>query len=97
MKKFFSQDSILTGLVAGLATLAGYCLLLVAALLVAREPVDRHLRWFGGMFIPLLLLLRYYAKRQAQPRVTKTLATLLFVAFIAFMFFMLNAHIIVLK
>ena len=97
MKKFFSQNNVLVGLVAGLGSEVAFCLVLAAGLLLAGEPIGAHLRWFGGMFIPILLTLRHYAKRKEQPITTKTLATVFFVTFIAFMFFMLKAHIIVLK
>ena len=97
MKNFFTQNSILTGLVAGLGSMLGFCVVLVAGLLIAGEPLAAHPRWFAGMFIPLLLLLRYYAKRKEQPTVTKTLATLFFVTFIAFMYFMFSTHQISLK
>lgn len=94
---FFSQDNILVGLIAGIGSELGYCIALTVGLLIAGEAVGTHLRWYGGMFIPILLLLRHYAKRKEQPTVTKTIATTLFVTFIAFMFYMLSAHIIVLK
>lgn len=99
MKRFFTQDTLLVGLVAGLGSELLFCLLLTAALLVAGQwpPPPDQTRWFGGMFIPLLLILRAYAKPKQYLTVTKTLATILFVTFVAFMFYLLNAHIIVLK
>lgn len=97
LKHFFTQDNIITGLVVSLGAEVLFCLLLAAGLLIADQPIETHLRWFGGMFIPVLLLLRIYAKRKEQPRVTKTVATVFFVTFVAFMFYMLSAHIIVLK
>lgn len=97
MKKFFSQDRILVGLLAGIGSELGFCLVLTTGLLLAGESVEAHLRWFGGMFIPILLTLRFYAKRKEQPTVTKTLATIFFITFIAFMFYLLKSHIITLK
>ena len=44
------------------------------------------------MFIPLLLILRAYAKPKRYIAVTKTLATILFVTFVAFMFYLLSSH-----
>lgn len=97
LKQFFTKDSIVTGLVASLGSEVLFCLLLAAGLLVAGQPIEAHQRWFAGMFIPVLLLLRTFAKRKEQPKVTKTIATVFFVTFVAFMFYMLSAHIIVLK
>ena len=62
---------------------------------VAGEPVTAHLRWYGGMFIPLILVLRHYAKGRDHLRVTKTLIVIFFVTFIAFISYMLKARIIV--
>ena len=49
------------------------------------------------MFIPLLLILRAYAKTKHHLTVTKTLATILFVTFVAFMFYLLNTNTLSLK
>ena len=94
MKRFFTQDTILVGLVAGLGAELLFCLLLAAGLLVAGQwpPTPNQIRWFGGMFIPLLLILRAYAKPKRYIAVTKTLATILFVTFVAFMFYLLGSH-----
>lgn len=97
MKHFFNQNTVFVGLVSGLGAEIGFCIALTAGLLIAGESVGDHLRWYGGMFIPILFVLRFYAKRQTQTVVTKTVATILFVTFIAFMFYLFSAHIIVLK
>ena len=97
MKRFFSQDKIIVGLVAGLGSELLFCLLLAAGLLIARQDLMEHIRWFGGMFIPILLILRAYAKGRQHLTVTKTLIVVFFVTFVAFMFYLLNTHIIVLK
>ena len=62
MKKFFAQDKTIVGIVAGLGSELGFCLALAIGLLVAGEPIMAHVRWFGGMFIPLILVLHNYAK-----------------------------------
>lgn len=97
MKRFFSQDKILVGIVAGLGSEVLFCLILAAALTVARQDLVEHIRWFGGMFIPILLILRAYAKSRQHLTVTKTLITVFFATFVAFMFYLLSAHILVLK
>lgn len=95
MKKFFAQDKVLTGIVAGLGTELGFVLVLAAGLLIAGEPAGAHLRWFGGMFIPLILVLRHYTKSHEHLKVVKTLIVVFFVTFIAFITYMLKARIIV--
>lgn len=95
MKRFFSQDRVTVGLVAGLGSELGFVVALTVGLLVAGEAVSDHLRWYGGMFIPLILVLRHYAKGQAHLRVVKTLIVIFFVTFLAFIFYMLRSRTIV--
>lgn len=96
LKKFFSQDRPLVGIVAGLGAEAGFCIALAIGLLIAGEPIGAHIRWFGGMFIPLILVLHHYSRRREQLKVTKTLIVVLFVTFLAFMIYILKARILVL-
>ena len=96
LKKFFSQDRPLVGIVAGLGSEAGFCIALIAGLMIAGEPIAAHIRWFGGMFIPLILVLHHYARGRKQLKVTKTLIVVLFVTFLAFMIYIINARILVL-
>lgn len=90
-KKYFLQDRVSVGLTAGLGSMAVTALLLTAGLLIAGEAIDTHLRWYGAVFIPLILIARYYVKQQLVV-VTKTLFVLLFVFFIAFMILLFNTH-----
>ncbi|MGX8713060.1 MAG: hypothetical protein ACSW8I_05165 [bacterium] len=96
LKHFFSQDKPLVGLVVGLGSLLIATLLLTIGLLITGTPVGEHLRWYGGIFIVLLLLLRYYIKLQ-KPIVTKTLIVILFLSFIIFMYLLFQTHSITLK
>ncbi len=82
---FFRQNKIVVGLVAGLGSELLAALLLWAGLLVAGEPVGAHIRWFGIVFVPLVLILRHYAKKREFLVVTKTLIVILFITFVAFM------------
>ena len=97
MKKFFAQDKIIVGLVAGLGAELGFCLALALGLMIAGEPLMAHVRWFGGMFIPLILVLHHYAKGRNQLRVTKTLIVVFFVTFLAFMIYLLKTKALVLQ
>ena len=97
MRKFFAQDSILVGLVAGLGAEIGFAIVLTAGLLIAGETISEHMRWFGGMFIPLILVLRHYVKDHEHLRVTRTLIVVFFVTFLAFMIYLLKARILVLQ
>ena len=96
LKNFFSQDRPLVGIVAGLGAEAGFCIALAIGLLIAGEPIGAHIRWFGGMFIPLILVLHHYARKREQLKVTKTLIVVLFVTFLVFMIYILKARILVL-
>lgn len=97
MKKFFAQDKVLVGIVAGLGSELGFCLVLAVGLLIADEPIAAHVRWFAGMFFPLILVLHHYAKGRTQLRVTKTLIVVFFVTFLAFMIFLLKSKALVLQ
>lgn len=91
MNKFFHQDKVSIGLLVGLGSMAITAALLTVGLLVAGEPIDIHLRWYGAIFIPLLFIIRYYVKQQLS-MVVKTLFILFFLFFIAFMFLLFNTH-----
>ena len=90
MKHFFTQDTPLVGLVAGLGSLL-LTALLITALTFHLSPLTSHLTWFAGSFIPPLLIMRYYVKLQ-KSTVVKTIIVTLFVTFIAFMFLLLKTH-----
>lgn len=97
MKKFFSQDKVVVGILAGFGSELGFIVALTIGLLIAGEAVGDHLRWYGGMFIPLILVLRHYAKSQSHLKVVKTLIVVFFVTFLAFIFYMLRSRMIVFK
>lgn len=91
MKRFFSQDKLSVALVAGLGTIVVTALLLTAGLYIAGEPITAHLSWYGGVFIPFILILRLYIKRQ-QLVVTKALFVILFITFIAFIYLLFSTN-----
>lgn len=97
MKKFFHQDKVSVGIIAGLGSELLLAALLTIGLLIAGEAPADHIRWYAGVFIAPLLLLRYYPKQKQWLHITRTLIVVLFVTFIAFMFYLLKAHIIVYK
>lgn len=97
MKKFFAQDKVIVGIVAGLGAEIGFCVALAVGLLIAGEPLKAHIRWFAGMFFPLILMLHHYAKKRTQLRVTKTLIVVFFVTFLAFMFYLIKTNTLVLQ
>ena len=97
MRRFFAQDTVRTALVAGVGSMLLFCVLLWAGLKIAGEPIAAHIRWFGGAFIPLILVLRAYAKTKKHLVATRTLIILFFITFIAFMFYLLGSHTITFK
>ena len=90
-KKFFLQDKVSVGLIAGLGSMAVTALLLTVGLLLAGESVEAHMRWYGAIFIPLILLVRYYVKCQLSV-VTKTLFVIFFLTFLSFIFFLFKTQ-----
>jgi len=96
MKDFFRQDSVLVGLVVSVGSELLTALLLWVVLAVVGIETAAHLRWFAAIFVAPVLLLRVYAKRQEQPLVTKTIATVLFVTFIIYMVFLFKTGAMVL-
>lgn len=97
MKNFFEQNKVIVGIVAGIGSMLGFAIALTIGLMVAGEPIGAHIRWYGGMFIPLLLVLRHYAKHREQLTVTRTLIILLFVTFLAFMFYLFQSQTLTLQ
>ncbi len=90
-RQFFHQDKASVGLLVGLGSMAITALLLTIGLLVAKEPINAHIRWYGAIFIPLILLIRYYVKQRLSV-VTKTLFVVFFLFFIAFMILLFSTH-----
>ena len=90
-RQFFHQDKISVGLLVGLGSMAITALLLTVGLLVAEEPINAHMRWYGAIFIPPILLIRYYVKQRLSV-VTKTLFVVFFLFFIAFMILLFSTH-----
>ncbi len=90
-RQFFHQDKISVGLLVGLGSMAITALLLTVGLLVAEEPINAHMRWYGAIFIPPILLIRYYVKQRLSV-VTKTLFIVFFLFFIAFMILLFSTH-----
>lgn len=97
MKKFFSQDTVWVGLVVGLGSLLLSGLIVTTVFMATGLSWEEHARWFGISYIPLLLILRTYAKRKEQLTVTRTLITVLFVTFLAFMVFLIKNHLLIAK
>ena len=97
MKKFFLRDSVVSAIVAGVGVMAVFCFLLWLGLEMAGESISSHIRWFGAAFIPLVLVLRAYAKTKKHIVATRTLIVLFFVVFISYMYYLLSNHIITFK
>ena len=95
--KFFKQDTVWVGLLAGLGSLLAGGLLVAVVFALTGITWEEHARWFGFAFLPLLLILRTYAKRKEQLTVTRTLITVLFVTFLAFMVFLIKNHLLIVK
>ena len=91
VKTFFKKDNVMVGLVAGLGSMLLLALLLTLVLVMIGQSPMEHLRWYAGVFVAPLLLLRYFIK-QGQGVVSKTLMVTLFVTFIPFMFILFKTN-----
>jgi hypothetical protein len=89
-KRFFTQDTPLVGLVAGLGSILATAALITVAMLIAGDT-STHLSLYAGCFVPPLLIMRYYVKQQ-HITVVKTIIVSLFITFIAFMFLLFKTH-----
>lgn len=92
--KYFKQNKITVGVIAMmLSGLLPAAALYLVLLLLGIPPIEK-IRWFGGAFIPMILVLRHYAKEQQYPTTTKSCIVVLFVTFIAFMAYLVSNKII---
>ena len=92
MKKFFLQDSVFVGVVAGLGAELVYCVLLTVGMLLAGVSPFEHIRWYAGKFVCLILVLQRYAKRREFPVVDKTLIVVLFITFLPYIVYLLKTN-----
>lgn len=92
--KYFKQDKISVGIVAMLLTGLVPAAILYVVLLIMGIPAIEKIRWFGGAFIPMILVLRHYAKLQQYPTTLKTCIIMFFITFVAFMAYLLSNKII---
>lgn len=92
MKRLLDRDTIITGVVATLVSELLCALLLWGGLLLFRQPVAEHLRWFAVAFVPPLLLLRHYAQAKEYPTALRATIITLFLTFILFMWYLLRFH-----
>lgn len=92
MEKFLHKDSWTTGIVVGLLSEALTGLLLWGICAALTVPLRDHLSWLGVVFIPVLLILRYYTKNVRHLNTTKSLITVLFVTFVLYMYLLISTH-----
>lgn len=92
MKNLIDRNSLLFGVVATLVVELLCALVLWGALSVAGVSAIDHLRWFAVAFVPAVLLLRYYAKRQDCPLTLKSVICTFFVTVVAFFWVLLKWH-----
>ena len=90
-KRFFTQNLPIVGIVAGLGSMIVTALLITAILIIVGDSASAHLSLYAGCFVPPILIMRYYVKKQFSI-VVKTMIVLIFVLFIAFMFILFKTH-----
>lgn len=99
MKQFFHQDKVIVGIIAGLGSEVVLALLLTVGLMATGNwpPTGSQIRWYAGVLIAPLLLLRYYSKRKQWLNVTRTIIVILFISAVAIIFYLLRTGLIVYK
>lgn len=90
MKKLLNHNSVAAGILLALGSELLCAALLWLVLLVIGLPAEEHMRWFAVVFVPPVLLLRYYAKQKECPTTLKTVIVTFFVTFVAFAWFLLK-------
>ncbi|MBO4752865.1 MAG: hypothetical protein J5526_09030 [Bacteroidales bacterium] len=88
MKKLFQQNKVYVGILAELLSVVVPALLLFVVLTVFGISPMSRIRWFAGVFILGILVVRAYAKKKDFPKATKASAVTFFVCFIAFMVYL---------
>lgn len=88
MKKLFQQNNIYVGVLAETLSLVIPALILWLVLVALHISPMSRLRWFAGVFIPGVLVVRAYAKKKDYAKATKASAVTLFVCFIAYMVYL---------
>ncbi|MCR4811294.1 MAG: hypothetical protein K5867_01705 [Bacteroidales bacterium] len=88
MKKLFQQNSVYIGILAELLSIVVPAVLLYVVLLLLNITPMSRIRWFAGVFIPGILVVRAYAKKKEFPKATKASVVTFFVCFIGFMVYL---------
>ena len=88
MKTFFQQNKVYVGILAELLSVVVPALLFFVVLTLLAIPPISRIRWFAGVFIPGILVVRAYAKKKDFPKATKASVVTFFVCFVAFMFYL---------
>lgn len=79
------SKNIITAVLITLGSEAAIALLLFCGLLIAKESPAEHVRWFAAMFIPPILILRNYAKKEDRTTLElKAIIITLFLSVVAF-------------
>jgi len=90
--KFFQQNKVLVGVIAELLSLLLTAALLWVGLTLFGIPPLSRLRWFAGVFIPGILVVRAYARRKDYPKATKASVVTFALCFIAYVAYLATTH-----
>ncbi|MBQ7280536.1 MAG: hypothetical protein IJR13_07445 [Bacteroidales bacterium] len=90
VKQFFQQDKAMVGVVAVVASELLAVVLLTVVLLIVGESPMAHIRWYAGVAVPALLVVRAYAKYRDALSATKGAIVALAVTFVLFMLFLIK-------
>ncbi len=93
IKERLFRNTVGSGLLLGLGSMAATAALLTLGLLIAGLPLGEHLRWYAACFIPPILLLRHSVHLQHSTAV-KTIFVTLFLTLIPYLAFLLKSNIL---
>lgn len=88
MKTFFKQNTVYVGILAEVLSVVVPAVLLFVVLTALGIPPLSRIRWFAGVFIPGILVVRAYARKKDFPKATKASAVTFFFCFIAFLVYL---------
>ena len=88
MKNLFQQNKVYVGVLAELLSVVVPALLLYVALLLFHiDPMSR-IRWFAGVFISGVIVVRAYARKKDFPKATKASVVTFALCFIIFIVYL---------
>lgn len=91
MMNYFKQDNKIVGTLGVLLSEIITLGVMLAGLLLANISIEEHIKWFAIIFVPGLLVVRYYMKQKFLIA-TKSAIIAFFLTFVIFMTLLIKSH-----